>query len=46
MDADEIYAESITKEYAKKDDTIVVALQKPGRKAKPPRPSLPALSVL
>ena len=36
MDTDKIYAESIAKEYAKKEDSKVVALKKLDRKAKLP----------
>ncbi len=36
MDTDKIYAESIAKEYAKKDDSKVIALRKLDRKAKLP----------
>ena len=34
MDTDKIHAESIAKEYAKKDDSKVIALKKLDRKAK------------
>ena len=36
MNTDKIYAESIAKEYAKKDDSKVVALKKLDKKAKLP----------
>lgn len=36
MNTDKIYAESIAKEYAPKDNSKVVALKKPDAKAKMP----------